>query len=1142
MVSTLDLSTNTLFPGTKALAIQDEGEIPVYDTHNGMFYIRGFYGTDVSVVNSSSNQDVANIPLPSTSVTPISTPTIAVDNKTGFLYATNEGDLNVSVINTNTNLVTRSINVMGGPLGIAFDWANGDLYTADQSSNTVSVISASLNRTITNISVGQRPSAIVYNSINNDVWVANWASSNVSVIDPATQHVVANPSVGKNPNALAIDTVNDYVDVLNSSTSWGAVTFLNGHSNLTLTSQRVGNSPESLTYDPNDNRLFVANSGSSNVSIIDQPTDTISSSWTVGSDPQYSSIAYDPVNHDVYVACYAGGSSGNITVLSGTTGRSVANVSTNDYPSAPGIAANGNAFIVNLGAVSQIPASNVTVLAEATNAPIASIPLDLTPSGVAYDPAEKSVYVVDNGGGGTYRVDAASNKVVNREVGGPVADPSLGKLAAAYDGRNGEIFVLDPGRTAVDVFSSSHTFIKAIPVGEYPSDLAFDNRSGYLFVSQGIASNVSIIDGATNTVLGATISFGSLLESDLTAIVYDSYNNTLYVANSSTAVGHVIPVNATTYAKGTPIVVGYLPLSMAVDTRNHTLFVANEGTGNISVINETTHRVATHFLFGGAYLLAYDNVSDAIYNANYDTDTLSAMDATTYAALSGSPLYLGSGGFYPEGIAFDPVNKDIYLSGSLGDALITVGTVPTYAVTFHESGLPGGTDWSVTLNSVPGSSTGSTIAFSEPSGSYPFSIGSVTGYTANVSNGNVVVSSGPKDVYIGFTAAVGSYAVTFVETGLPGSTLWNVTLNGVQNHSTTTTVGFVEPGGTTYPFAVGTVSGYLANNSSGNVRVVSSPVTVDIGFTPLHSTFPVTFFESGLPSLTTWSVTFNHTTNSSSSGSIGFRDANGTWPFTVGAVTGFVANVTSGNVAVDGVPKEVYIGFTAVRTYPVNFTESGLPSATQWTVTLGGTPKSSSTTTISFTEANGSYSFSVGAVTGYSASPNSGAADVAGAPVDQAIVFTLGSVAFSVTLTAQPSDITLGNSSTLTATTSGGTPPFAYVYSGLPAGCVTQNASSWKCTPTAAGNSTIQVTVTDAKGAQASATASLEVAHSSPTQASPSNNSSSGFGLEWVILGAVIAAVAVLVIVLLSRRRRAPSPTPAGGPAPPPPPETPPTS
>ncbi|MGC9193800.1 MAG: hypothetical protein ACP5FQ_07965, partial [Thermoplasmata archaeon] len=73
----------------------------------------------------------------------------------------------------------------------------------------------------------------------------------------------------------------------------------------------------------------------------------------------------------------------------------------------------------------------------------------------------------------------------------------------------------------------------------------------------------------------------------------------------------------------------------------------------------------------------------------------------------------------------------------------------------------------------------------------------------------------------------------------------------------------------------------------------------------------------------------------------------------------------------------------------VAFTESGLASGTTWSITFNGNTESSTSTTISYTGiADGSYSYSVGAVSGYTASPSSGTITVNGANVNQAITFT----------------------------------------------------------------------------------------------------------------------------------------------------------
>ena len=63
----------------------------------------------------------------------------------------------------------------------------------------------------------------------------------------------------------------------------------------------------------------------------------------------------------------------------------------------------------------------------------------------------------------------------------------------------------------------------------------------------------------------------------------------------------------------------------------------------------------------------------------------------------------------------------------------------SYEITFREIGLAAGTVWTVTLNNLTKSSTGS-ISFSAPNGTYSYSIGKMAGYTVLTQSGVVTVN------------------------------------------------------------------------------------------------------------------------------------------------------------------------------------------------------------------------------------------------------------------------------------------------------------------------------------------------------------------------------------------------------------------
>ncbi|MEM3193080.1 MAG: hypothetical protein QW292_13550, partial [Candidatus Parvarchaeota archaeon] len=90
-----------------------------------------------------------------------------------------------------------------------------------------------------------------------------------------------------------------------------------------------------------------------------------------------------------------------------------------------------------------------------------------------------------------------------------------------------------------------------------------------------------------------------------------------------------------------------------------------------------------------------------------------------------------------------------------------------------------------------------------------------------------------------------------------------------------------------------------------------------------------------------------------------------------------------------------YYNITLERLYTITFIESGLPLDTFWSVTLNGTLETSTTSTISFTEPNGSYYYTVGIYQGYSSSPYSSSVTVSGSPVSVSVTFT--QVKYSVT-------------------------------------------------------------------------------------------------------------------------------------------------
>ena len=91
----------------------------------------------------------------------------------------------------------------------------------------------------------------------------------------------------------------------------------------------------------------------------------------------------------------------------------------------------------------------------------------------------------------------------------------------------------------------------------------------------------------------------------------------------------------------------------------------------------------------------------------------------------------------------------------------------------------------------------------------------------------------------------------------------------------------------------------------------------------------------------------------------------------------YVTNYYSGSVGI----------ISTTNQYDVTFTESGLPSGTSLSVTFNGKTESSTTGTITFSAYNGTYSYTIGPVAGYTLLPSSGSVTVNGNDVPVAITF-----------------------------------------------------------------------------------------------------------------------------------------------------------
>ncbi|WP_410545832.1 beta-propeller fold lactonase family protein, partial [Acidianus sp.] len=218
-----------------------------------------------------------------------------------------------------------------------------------------------------------------------------------------------------------------------------------------------------------------------------------------------------------------------------------------------------------------------------------------------------------------------------------------------------------------------------------PWGIAYDPSNGYIYVADHFSDTVSVINGATNTVI-ANIPVGRWpvingLASTCTRIenifalskpvgvAYDPSNGYIYVTDCNSGTGNSGTVSVIDGANNTVIAtipVGICPRGVAYDPSNGYIYVTNRGSDTVSVINGTT--VIANITVGLRPVgVAYDPSNGYIYVTNHFSDTVSVIDGANNTVIATIPV-----GALPWGVAYDPSNGYIYVTNFFSDTVSVI--------------------------------------------------------------------------------------------------------------------------------------------------------------------------------------------------------------------------------------------------------------------------------------------------------------------------------------------------------------------------------------------------------------------------------------------------------------------------------------
>ena len=495
----MNVSSGTI---VKSISLNISAYPILYDDFNKYIYV--VTGSNfISVINTTTDQIIKNMGV---GLDPIS---ITYSNSSNFIFVVNSDSKNISIINGNTNEVVKSIKVNYTPVSVSYTYANNHVYVSGLTSLSshygwLTIINATTLNVITTMSVECANGPAVYDPSNNYTYAIGMLMGVVGV------YGIKNPSFSFIPidtpvRQIFYDPINQYVYI--SSIGNNNVYMLKN--NEIKNNLMVGDCPTAFTYDPHNDHIFVDNSWSDNITVLNGTTNTIIKSIKVGTDPY--SISYNPENRGVG---FVNGTNCQYYLLN-SSNRAIRSGNMNNPYSAYD-PSNGYVYLPRTSC------SYVSVREKSTNKLIKHITVENCPADVAYNPINNYLYVTHMNSDNITVINGTTNTIIKEIPVGTATDDIV------YDSFNNYIYALELFcRHVVVINTTTNSVVKNISMQSIPDGIAYDPLNNYIYVGESSTANVSIIDSATNKII-ENIGVGKSPNS----IAYDPLNNYIYVANA----------------------------------------------------------------------------------------------------------------------------------------------------------------------------------------------------------------------------------------------------------------------------------------------------------------------------------------------------------------------------------------------------------------------------------------------------------------------------------------------------------------------------------------------------------------------------------------------------------------------------------
>ncbi|MCI4364449.1 MAG: hypothetical protein L3K10_00050 [Thermoplasmata archaeon] len=958
--------------------------------------------------------------------------------------------------------------------------------------------------------MGNTPDAFAYDPTTRILYctLAGGEDDSISFVNLSTGEVERTLTGIHNAGDLLYDSSNNLLYV----TNWSGLLELNGSTGSVESYLPIHWGVKPLVLDPLTGSLFVADAGNGTVYIINTSLNQVKSNLTIHNSGGGSAVAmlFDPHSRQIYTADYG---DGNVSVIDATSmkvNRTTPEINLGGVLTS--LALNPTTHEVYVSNCAPPPLNFRTCIIYDSNDTLASQTLpDSFPAFLAYDSASSHLRVIINyessyGFSGSDDRQVGFVSIVTSYLGGAldsangleyIATPALGGVCVLP----GTITVLDP--------SPKPSFVASLPVGDGPSQVAYDSADGRIFVTNYCSNSVSVIDATNDSIVRLDLPVGS----EPYGITFDSLKDTIWIADYNSQ--NLTVLNGSTLAtvRTVTLPLAY-PYGLAIDPTAHSVFVSDIVGNAVTVVNSTTYSISTLMIPVGSSPqgIFYDPQNGNVYVANGGSDNITVINGTNDSVVESIATAGGT-----TALALDPIDHLILGTNAGGSRIIVLDALTNLAEfsSLPASGNPQGIVYVPTDHQVDvfnfGASAINILADAPTLSNFTANpaqseVGTLLTFFAIAANGTPPYAFSYSGLPPG-CASTDSVVIACTPT-LPGQFV--VTLTVVDSAS--------------YFWSATLKVSVWTHLGSGALSV--RPPTIDLGMTTTFALTgaggvpPVTYAYQGLPSGCSSSDSPFVNCTPAGVGSfvvVGFVTDN--LGVVSVAATGLRVNPPPLVEAFVNTPTTILVNSSVLLlasvsggTAPFSYSYRGLPpgcSSTDSTA-LGCTPTVPGNFTVTLT-ASDSLGRSVNASLPITVLPP----PVATLPPQISAFF------------ADPSTVTIGTNVTFYVLHTGGTPSYTLSWTGLPAACLVNNqtASTLTCRPTQVGSFSVRVNLTDALGRSVESRTSLTVLAAEPNATVPPAPPEI-LGLTLVYLGVIAAViggvVGAIATLLISRGRQKP--------------------